>query len=128
MTEEILLEQLCAVGASFYARGYAYGSTGNLSVRTHDGIWITPTGKSLKQLTPEQLARVDLDGNSPYENRPSKEWPFHQAIYRRRDEITAIVHLHSPWSTALACLESIDSAQSVPRSPRISLCASRRSP
>jgi ribulose-5-phosphate 4-epimerase/fuculose-1-phosphate aldolase len=114
MTVDSLLQQLCEVGASFYERGYAYGSTGNLSVRLNDRIWITPTGKSLKSLTPEQLSSVDLSGNGLNEIRASKELPFHQAIYRKRAEIAAVVHLHSPWATALACLEEIDPARPVP--------------
>ena len=114
MTTESLRSQLCEVGSSFYERGYAYGSTGNLSVRLDDRIWITPTGRSLKRLTPEQLAVVDLAGKPLNEVSASKELPFHLAIYGRRNEISAVVHLHSPWATALACLETIDPAQPVP--------------
>jgi 3-dehydro-4-phosphotetronate decarboxylase len=106
MNTEQLLSQLCGVGTSFYARGYAFGSTGNLSVRAGDRVWITPTGKSLQSLTPDQLACVDLDANSHNENRPSKEYPFHLAVYRQRPDINAIVHLHAPLSVALSCLET----------------------
>ena len=44
------LETLCEIAASFYARGLAFGSTGNLSVRSGDQIWVTPTGRSLRNL------------------------------------------------------------------------------
>ena len=101
-----LLEQLCAVGASFYARGYAFGSTGNLSVRDGDRVWITPTGQSLRALTPAQLACVDAEGQSHNANQPSKEAPFHLAVYRQRPDVNAIVHLHAPDSVALSCLEA----------------------
>ena len=36
MTEDSLLELLCETAASFYARGLAFGSTGNVSVRVGD--------------------------------------------------------------------------------------------
>ena len=103
-----LLEQLCEVAASFYRRGYAFGSTGNLSVRVGDQVWITPTGQSLKKLTPRQLAGIDLEGTTFNENRPSKEFPFHLGIYRAREDAQAIVYLHSTYSVALSCLESLD--------------------
>lgn len=108
------LENLCEVADSFYRRGYAFGSTGNLSMRVGDEVWITPTGKSLKGLTADKLACVDLQGASRNENRPSKEFPFHLAVYRRRAEARAIVHLHSTYSVALSCLEGFDPQNPVP--------------
>jgi L-fuculose-phosphate aldolase len=35
---------------------------------------------------------------------PSTEWPFHRAIYTARPDLHAVVHLHSPHATSLACL------------------------
>ncbi len=108
------LEQLCEVAASFYARGYAFGSTGNISARAGDRVWITPTGQSLKALRPEQLACIDPAGHLYNENKPSKEFPFHLAIYCQRPEANAIIHLHSGYATALACLEDLDESQPLP--------------
>ncbi len=108
------LEQLCEMADSFYNRGYAFGSTGNLSVRLENLIWITPTGQSLKGLTPGQLACIDLQGASINENHPSKEFPFHLAVYKQRDDAQAIVHLHSTYSVALSCLESFDPEKPLP--------------
>jgi 3-dehydro-4-phosphotetronate decarboxylase len=99
---------LCAAGDSFYTRGYAHGSTGNLSLRIGDRVFITATGGSLRGLTPERLAIIDLQGNALDEHRPSKEAPFHLAVYRARPEARAIVHLHSPWAVALSCLEDLE--------------------
>ncbi|HEX8139196.1 MAG TPA: aldolase [Pyrinomonadaceae bacterium] len=108
------LENLCEVADSFYLRGYAFGSTGNLSVREGSEVWITPTGKSLRGLTPDRLACIDLQGASRNENRPSKEFPFHLAIYKQKHEAQAIVHLHSTYSVALSCLEAFDSENPLP--------------
>lgn len=105
------LENLCEVAASFYRRGYAFGSTGNLSVRAGERVWITPTGESLSSLTPDKLALTDLEGKSENENRPSKEFPFHLAIYRQRQQARAIVHLHSTYAVALSCLESFNAEE-----------------
>lgn len=105
---EVVLEELCETAESFYRRGYAFGSTGNISVRVGARAWITPTGKSLKGLSPEGLACVSLEGESLNENRPSKEFPFHLAVYNRREDVRAVVHLHTLYSVALSCLDSFD--------------------
>jgi len=109
-----MIEALCTAGDSFYQRGYAHGSTGNLSVRVGDRVTITATGGSLRGLHPDQLAHVDLDGRCLNQHRPSKEAPFHLAVYRTRPEARAIVHLHSPWSVALSCLENPEVAPVTP--------------
>jgi ribulose-5-phosphate 4-epimerase/fuculose-1-phosphate aldolase len=110
-----VLEQLCEVASSFYARGYAFGSTGNLSARIGGEVWITPTGGSLKDLTPDLLARIDLSGKALNGNRASKEYPFHLAAYRAAGErATAIVHLHSTYTVALSCLRDLDESEPMP--------------
>ena len=112
--DTLALEQFCQVAANFYNRGYAFGSTGNLSVRVGSNVWITPTGKSLQALSPCELACVDMEGATLNENCPSKEFPFHLAAYRSREDVRAIVHLHSTHAVALSCLEALDSMQPVP--------------
>ena len=104
---ETMLEDLCRGGDDFYARGDAFGGSGNLSVRSGGAVWITPTGSALKGLRPADLAEVDLDGSPRGENRPSKEYPFHLAIYRQRSDINAVVHLHAPHSVAVSCLAEL---------------------
>lgn len=109
------LELLCEVGASFFQRGYAFGSTGNLSVRVRDDIWITPTGRSLRNLDPAELACIDELGNCRNNAKPSKEFPFHLAAYKAAgDRARAIVHLHSTYSVALSCLDTLDETQPLP--------------
>jgi len=114
MTEDAVLETLCETADSFYNRGYAFGSTGNISVRVGERVWITPTGKSLKGLNPGHLACVGLDGASLNENRPSKEFPFHLAVYTRREDVCAVVHLHTLHSVALSCLDDFDAENPLP--------------
>ena len=112
--DDALLESLCEIADSFYQRGYAFGSTGNISVRAGDKVWVTPTGKSLKGLSPPRLACVNLDGESLNENKPSKEFPFHLAVYARREDVCAVVHLHTLYSVALSCLDDFDAQDPLP--------------
>lgn len=113
MTDD-LLRQLCDAGEVFYARGDAFGGTGNLSARVDGEVWITPTGQPLRGLVPDRLARMDGEGRPLNGNRPSKEYPFHLAVYQRRPDVSAIVHLHAPHSVAVACLASLDPAEPLP--------------
>jgi ribulose-5-phosphate 4-epimerase/fuculose-1-phosphate aldolase len=112
--DDAVLERLCAVADSLYERGYAHGSTGNLSVRVGAEIWLTPTGQPLKGLTPARLARIDRDGASRNDNQPSKEFPFHLAIYDTRADVQAVVHLHSTYAVALSCLTDFAGDDSLP--------------
>jgi ribulose-5-phosphate 4-epimerase/fuculose-1-phosphate aldolase len=109
-----VLEQLCEMADSLFERGYAHGSTGNISVRLGDDVWITPTGHRLGGVSPARLARVDLRGQPLNENRPSKEHPFHTAIYRQRPEARAVVHLHSTYAVALSCLDTFKGEDDLP--------------
>ena len=86
--------------------GLNRGSTGNLSVRAAGGgFWITPTGTPPEDITPEHLVWLDEAGAVLQGDWvPSSEWPFHAAIYRGRPDLHAVVHMHSPHATALACL------------------------
>lgn len=111
------LQALCDAGADFFARGDAFGGTGNLSLRQGDRVWITPTGSQLGRLTPDRLAEIDLEGRSAGAAKPSKEFPFHLAIYRARPDVAAIVHLHAPHTVALSCLAELEGEPLPPLTP-----------
>jgi ribulose-5-phosphate 4-epimerase/fuculose-1-phosphate aldolase len=109
------LEELCEIAASFHARGLAFGSTGNISVRSDGKIWVTPTGESLRALSPDRLACIDMAGKPLNDRRPSKEFPFHLAAYRAAGErASAIVHLHAPFTVGLSCLDDLSATEPMP--------------
>jgi ribulose-5-phosphate 4-epimerase/fuculose-1-phosphate aldolase len=109
------LEQLCSVARSFHDRGYAFGSTGNLSIRIGDDVWITPTGESLRDVSPARMACITPDGTPKNANKPSKEFPFHLAAYRAAgSRAQALVHLHSTYTVALSCLRDLPSPDPMP--------------
>ncbi|WP_307807084.1 class II aldolase/adducin family protein [Naasia sp. SYSU D00057] len=95
--------QLIRAARHLAARGLSPGSSGNLSVRAGNRVLITPTGSSLSRVEAGDLAEVSLEG-AVLAGTPSKEFPLHLAVYRQRPEATAVVHLHSPYATAIACL------------------------
>lgn len=88
----------------FNGTGLSKGTSGNLSGRTHDGYLITPTGIAYDDLKTGSLVEMDLDGRRlDGDFKPSSEWSFHADIYRERPEVRAVVHVHSPYATGLAC-------------------------
>ncbi|MBL8331265.1 MAG: class II aldolase/adducin family protein [Rubrivivax sp.] len=98
-------EQLISTALRLDALGMNRGSTGNASVRAAEGgFWVTPTGLSAADLTLERLVWIDAQGRAQGPLQPSSEWHFHQAIYRRREDLHAVLHTHSVNATALACL------------------------
>lgn len=114
MNEVQAREEMVRLGASFFQRGYATGSAGNLSLLLEDGALLaTPTGSCLGELSAERLAKVGLDGASISGDRPSKEISFHLALYRNNPQCRAVVHLHCAYSTALSCLEGLDARNAI---------------
>lgn len=70
-------------------------SGGNVSVRqSDDSIWITPASVDKGSLTRNDVIHVLPDGTAEGPHRPSSEFPFHQAIYRARPDLRAVVHAH----------------------------------
>jgi L-fuculose-phosphate aldolase len=78
------------------------GSAGNVSVRAGDRVSLTAKGVVLGEVTPDDIAVADLDGNV-LSGSPTSELELHLAVYRRYDA-GAIVHTHAPMATALACV------------------------
>lgn len=86
------------------ALGINQGTSGNVSVRTEEGFLVTASGIAYDRMKPEHVVEMDLDGGYRGDYLPSSEWRMHLDIYRRRPEAGAIVHTHSLYATALACL------------------------
>jgi L-fuculose-phosphate aldolase len=85
-------------------RGLTHGRSGNVSVRCGERrFFVSPTGMDYEALHDEDIPLMDLDGRWFGNRRPSSEWRFHRDIFRSRREVGAIVHVHSPHATALAC-------------------------
>ncbi len=105
---------LVELAAGLFARGFSVGSAGNISVRLEDGYLITPTNSSLGSLDPLRLARLDADFRPRAGDKPSKEVFMHRAFYRARPDARAVVHLHSPMATAIACLADADPENPIP--------------
>jgi ribulose-5-phosphate 4-epimerase/fuculose-1-phosphate aldolase len=107
-------EAICRLGASIFARGLTFGSSGNISVKTADGYLMTPTNASLGELDPARLAKLAPDGRLLGGDAPTKESFLHRAMYEERGAAEAVVHLHSTHSVAVSCLADVDPADVLP--------------
>ena len=95
------------VAQSLNRTGLNQGTSGNDSARSgmrSSDFWITPTALPYDALTPADLVLVTSDGRFEGRRAPSSEWQMHAAVYAARADLGAIVHAHSPYCTALACL------------------------
>jgi len=101
MNEAALRAEICRVGASLFARGYAHATAGNISVRLDDGFLITPTDACLGTLDPARLARLNVRGEQIGGDRASKTLALHRRIYDSVPDARCVIHTHSTHLVAL---------------------------
>lgn len=108
-------EQICIWAKSMFDRGLTCGASGNISVRLSNGdLLVTPTGKSMGFLDPNEISHFNNDGVLVSGLMPTKEMPLHSAFYETRNNTGAVVHLHSTHSVALSLLPDIDPEDVLP--------------
>lgn len=98
---------ICDIGNRIWLKGFCAGNEGNHSVRvSEDRVLCTPTGISKGMLNPEDVCVCDMDGKLVETNRagrkPSSEVKVHNAIYKHRPDVKAVIHSHPPHATAFA--------------------------
>ena len=104
MQSDKLRDEIIATVRQFNRSGLSFGRSGNVSTRTTQGFLITPSGVVYDDLNVEDLVEMDMAGNIlSGKLQPSSEWQMHKAIYQAREDVNAIVHVHSPYATGIAC-------------------------
>jgi L-fuculose-phosphate aldolase len=99
-----LRKKIIATCLRMNSEGINQGTSGNVSARIEEGFLVTASGIPYAVMKPEHVVEMDLDGGYRGDYLPSTEWRMHMDIYRARPEAQAIVHVHSTYATALACL------------------------
>jgi L-fuculose-phosphate aldolase len=103
--ESEIKEQLVKCMKTLHERGLITGIGGNASIRMEgtNEILITPSALYKGELKPDDIVKIDLEGNVlDGVFKPSIEWHFHAAIYSKRLDVNAVIHTHSPMTTGLA--------------------------
>ena len=96
------IAEIIKVSKEIYNKGLVSGKAGNISVKYNNVVAITPTLKSLSELNEEDIVLVDMEGNVLTKGRPSSEVNMHLEIYKKRPDVKAIVHTHSPYATGFS--------------------------
>jgi L-fuculose-phosphate aldolase len=88
------------------ADGLTRGTSGNISARAAGGMLITPSNVEYATMAAADVVAMSLNGEllDAAGPRASTEWRMHARIHETRGDVNAIVHTHSPYATALACM------------------------
>lgn len=99
--------ELAELGRSFYARGWALGTSGNFSAVTSRDplrLAITSTGLDKGGLKAAQFLEIDAASKVVRgKGRPSAEALLHIAVVRSLNA-GAVLHTHSVWGTVLSSI------------------------
>lgn len=101
-------ELLVEFGKKLIDKNLTKGTSGNLSIfnREKELFAITPSGIDYYKTRIEDIVIMNLNGNVVEGNKkPSSEYNLHRIFYVNRDDINAIVHAHTVYSTVLSCVK-----------------------
>ena len=84
--------------------GLNRGASGNISIKTHNGFLITPSGLNVEKMSANNIVELNFDGVPLKGTNPSSEWRLHAEIYKRKKGVGAVVHTHSNFACALSSL------------------------
>src|SRR5690606_21620567 len=102
-----LRAEVCELHAELPKNNLVAWTSGNISARDPETglVVIKPSGVKFKDLTPEDMVIVDLNGNLVEGDlKPSSDTASHCYIYRHRPDVNGVVHTHSRYATAFAVL------------------------
>jgi L-fuculose-phosphate aldolase len=88
-----------------YAAGQEHFYLGHVSAREPGSgkIWVKPSGLGLGEIEPDDVVACDLDCRQLEGKRSlHHEMPIHTEIYRRRPDVTCVVHTHPFYAAAYA--------------------------
>ena len=104
---EQLREQVWRANMALPANHLVAWTGGNVSGRDKETglVVIKPSGVLFEELTPENMAIVDLEGNVVEAKLgPSTDTASHLSIYKHRPDVNGVVHTHSSYATAFAAV------------------------
>ena len=102
---ETLKQAVWAANMELPRRGLVVYTWGNVSGidREKGLVVIKPSGVEYKQLTPEKLVVLDLEGHiAEGDLNPSSDTKTHLELYKAFPALGGVVHTHSPYAAAWA--------------------------
>lgn len=101
-------QEIIDFGKKLITEKLTTGTGGNISIfiKADNVMLISPSGIPYDETELEDIVTMDLDGNVVDGIRkPSSEYHMHAIFYKNSDHINSVVHTHSDYATAIACLQ-----------------------
>lgn len=98
---------VCDLHAELPENNLVAWTSGNISARDPQTgyVVIKPSGVKFRDLRPENMVVVDLDGQVVEgDHKPSSDTASHCYVYRHMSQVNGVVHTHSRYATAFAIL------------------------
>lgn len=91
-------------GRKLLDKGLVVGPGGNISARSGDIVYVTPSGLSFDEMEEEDIVGIDIKTKEIIEGqrRPTSETPMHRDIYTIREDIICVIHTHPPITVAVS--------------------------
>ena len=96
------VEELIRYGCLLHEKELVIGAGGNISARDGEHIVIKRKGADMSEAGAGDYVRVSLKEASGENENLSSETPLHVACYKARQDVQAVVHVHSPMVIATA--------------------------
>lgn len=98
-------QQIIETGKWIMAKGLTWGTSGNISVRDGDKVYVTASGTVLGDLHEDDISIVNIEGVLLDGKKPSKETGMHLEVYRKCPDVNAVLHASPFWTTFAACTD-----------------------
>lgn len=107
MNNNNIIEEIVKTAHHIYDKNMIIGKAGNISIidESREYIYITASGTDFKSLSYDDILKVKIDDLtyvSSENKHPSMETNLHINVYKNRNDINSVVHVHSPYATGFA--------------------------
>lgn len=100
-SRDYLIKNVVEISHKLHAMGWVANHDGNVTVKFEGALLATPTAVSKADIVPEMILTLDMEGKKVHGiGKPFSEINLHLAAYKAREDITAVVHAHPPFSMA----------------------------
>jgi ribulose-5-phosphate 4-epimerase/fuculose-1-phosphate aldolase len=101
---QISKEEFCSFCRLLYDRHLVTGAGGNVSARIGNRFFVTPSGYSLRALSPDMVVTLDQKGNVLEGGVPTKDVGLHMGVLGIRPRINVVCHVHGAFIIAASAL------------------------
>lgn len=108
------IQNILWVSDTLFQKCRVTGSTGNISFRDNQNLYVSASGSCFGRLKKEDFSVLGLDGHYISGPAPSKEWPLHVSLYSKPG-IECVIHTHSFYATLWSCISHDNADDVVPQ-------------